>query len=67
MQSNWQDFLTDEAGATAIEYGLIASLVVIAMLVGLTTLGGSTDGMWGKVSTKIGEALQSSPESSPAN
>ena len=38
-----------ERGATAIEYGLIAALIVVVMIGGLKTLGGSTNGMWGKV------------------
>lgn len=32
-------FLKNDSGATAIEYGLIASLVSVGMLVGLTDLG----------------------------
>mgnify|MGYP001765595950 CR=1 FL=1 len=32
-------FLKDESGATAIEYGLIASLVAIAIISGAGTLG----------------------------
>ena len=32
-------FLKDESGATAIEYGLIASLVALAIIAGATTLG----------------------------
>jgi len=32
-------FLKDESGATAIEYGLIASLVAVAIITGATTLG----------------------------
>ncbi len=39
-------------GATAIEYGLIAALIVIAMMAGLKTLGGGSGGMW----TKVGDA-----------
>lgn len=38
-----------ERGATAIEYGLIAALIVVAMIGGLKSLGGGTNGMWGKV------------------
>ena len=34
-----RNFLKDESGATAIEYGLIASIVSVGMLVGLTDLG----------------------------
>ena len=37
----------DERGATAIEYGLIAALIVIAMMTGLQSLGGGVGGMWG--------------------
>jgi pilus assembly protein Flp/PilA len=32
-------FLNDESGATAIEYGLIAALVAVAAITGMTTLG----------------------------
>ncbi len=41
---------TDNRGATAIEYGLIAALIVIAMIGGLKTLGGGAGGMWTKIS-----------------
>jgi pilus assembly protein Flp/PilA len=34
-------FLKDEAGATAIEYGLIAALVGVVIITGLTLLGPS--------------------------
>jgi len=40
----------DQRGATAIEYGLIAALIVIAMMSGLSSLGGGVGGMWGKLS-----------------
>ena len=39
----------DVRGATAIEYGLIAALIVIAMMTGLQSLGGGVGGMWGKL------------------
>ena len=31
--------LKDESGATAIEYGLIASLIAVAIIAGASTLG----------------------------
>lgn len=34
-------FLKDESGATAIEYGLIAALISVALVAGATTLGNS--------------------------
>jgi pilus assembly protein Flp/PilA len=39
----------DQRGATAIEYGLIAALIIITMMSGLIALGGGTNGMWGKI------------------
>jgi pilus assembly protein Flp/PilA len=38
----------DQRGATAIEYGLIAALIVISMMAGLQSLGGGVGGMWGR-------------------
>ena len=40
-----------QRGATAIEYGLIAALIVIAMMGGLKALGGGANGMWGKLNS----------------
>lgn len=34
-------FLKDEEGVTAIEYGLIAALVAVALIAGATLLGGN--------------------------
>ena len=44
-------------GATAIEYGLILSLVVLALIGGITAVGGSTHGMWGNISGQV-EAIE---------
>ena len=43
----------DERGATAIEYGLIVSLVVVAMIGALTLLANTTTGMWNNVSNTV--------------
>ena len=40
MKSILKRVFADESGATAIEYGLIAALIVIAMMTGLQSLGG---------------------------
>ena len=42
----------DQRGATAIEYGLIAALIVIGMMSGLQTLGGGSGQMWGNLAAK---------------
>lgn len=39
MKTIMKRFAADESGATAIEYGLIASLVAVAIITALTTLG----------------------------
>ena len=39
-------FIRDEEGVTAIEYGLIASLVAVAIVIGATALGGNLDTMF---------------------
>jgi pilus assembly protein Flp/PilA len=43
----------DRRGATAIEYGLIAALIVIAMMGGLASMGGGVGGMWGKILSNV--------------
>ena len=43
----------DQRGATAIEYGLIAALIVVAMMGGLQAMGGGVGGMWGKILSNV--------------
>lgn len=43
-------------GATAVEYGLILALVVLAMMSALIGLADTTTGMWTNVSTAVQEA-----------
>ena len=43
----------DKRGATAIEYGLICALIVVAAMGGLTALGGSSATGWGKLQTQV--------------
>ena len=46
----------DRRGATAIEYGLIVSLIVIAMIASLKGVANQTSGMWNHVNTSVTEA-----------
>ena len=39
MQNLFTRFIEDESGATAIEYGLIAALISIAMIAGAKNIG----------------------------
>lgn len=48
-----QRFANDRRAATAIEYGLIVSLVVIAMIGAFTQVADVTTALWGNISTKV--------------
>ncbi len=49
-------FLRDESGATAIEYGLIAALIALAIMVGAGALGNSINNQF----MAIGSTLENS-------
>lgn len=42
-------FMRDEDGVTAIEYGLIAALIALAIIVGATALGGGLNTLFQKI------------------
>ena len=46
-------FLTDDSGATAIEYALIASLIAVAIIGTLTTEAASLNNVFSEVSTAL--------------
>lgn len=46
-------FLKDESGATAIEYGLIAALISVAIITAATTLGSNIATTFTNVGTSI--------------
>ena len=46
-------FLKDETGATAIEYGLIAALIAVAIIAGATTVGTNLGTMFTTVAGKL--------------
>lgn len=48
--------LSDESGATAIEYGLIAALVSVAAIVALQALGGSLNNIFGTIADELDSA-----------
>jgi pilus assembly protein Flp/PilA len=48
-----QKFVNDEAGATAIEYALIASLIAIALVTILTSLGSRLSSEFSEVSSAL--------------
>ncbi|MCP4182979.1 MAG: Flp family type IVb pilin [Hyphomicrobiales bacterium] len=46
-------FLKNESGATAIEYGLIAALISVAIIGGATALGTSINATFGEIGEKL--------------
>lgn len=46
-------FLKDESGATAIEYGLIAALIAVAIIGGVTALGTQAEATFQEVATEM--------------
>ncbi|MCH4548649.1 Flp family type IVb pilin [Rhizobium leguminosarum bv. viciae] len=59
MTKLFSRFLKDESGATAIEYGLIAALISVALITGATTLGNNIGNTFTTLSTKMGSASTS--------
>ena len=51
--TKFAQFLKDESGATAIEYGLIASLIAIAIIAGATALGTTLNDSFNFIKSKI--------------
>jgi len=54
--SMFNHFLRDERGATAIEYGLIAAGISVAIIAVVNTLGGQLSNTFSNVSTQMGTA-----------
>ncbi len=46
-------FANDESGATAIEYGLIASGIAVAIIVAVQSIGTKLDTMFDAIGSKI--------------
>ncbi|TIP23403.1 MAG: Flp family type IVb pilin [Mesorhizobium sp.] len=46
-------FVKDESGATAIEYGLIAALIALAIMIGATSLGDALNAKFSLIATEV--------------
>jgi pilus assembly protein Flp/PilA len=49
-------FIADESGATAIEYGLIAALIALAIMVGAGAVGNSLDAKFNLIASTLNTA-----------
>jgi len=62
MQNLVTRFIKDESGATAIEYGLIAALISVALIAGAKAIGTNLDSKFKAVSTAVsGAAVNTTP------
>ena len=50
---NLCNFLRNKSGATAIEYGLIAALIAVAVIGGVTQLGTNANSTFTTISAKM--------------
>jgi pilus assembly protein Flp/PilA len=53
LKPKFLNFLSDESGATAIEYGLIAAGIAIAIITAVNGTGSALSSMFSTVSTSL--------------
>ncbi len=56
MHNQLRRFAQDESGATAIEYGLIAALIAVAIIAALNSLSGNLKNVFNYVGTQLSTA-----------
>ena len=64
MRNFIKRLLSEERGATAIEYGLIAGLIAVVIIGALTVTGTSLKSVFENVSNKLGEVAGGSSSGS---
>ncbi|HEX8625044.1 MAG TPA: Flp family type IVb pilin [Allosphingosinicella sp.] len=53
MRLFFAKLIRDSKAASAVEYGLICALIVLAMIAALNSVAGNTIGMWNNVSETV--------------
>ena len=66
MRNFIKRLLSEERGATAIEYGLIAGLIAVVIIGALTLTGTSLQSVFENVSDKLGEVAGDSGGAAPS-
>jgi pilus assembly protein Flp/PilA len=56
MKNLFVRFVDDKSGATAIEYGLIAALVSVAIITAVTTMGTNLTATFDAIAVALGSA-----------
>ena len=55
-----KSFVTNQSGATAIEYGLIAALIAVAAIGAMSSLGNGLKSTFGKTANELNNAVATS-------
>ena len=53
MSAKLRKFLSNESGATAIEYGLLAGLIAVVIIAGVTLAGDNLSTLFNSVATSL--------------
>jgi pilus assembly protein Flp/PilA len=53
MRAILKSFIANERGATAIEYGLIAALIAVVIITGLTSVGTNLNADFASIATSL--------------
>ena len=56
-----KQFIKDEEGVTAIEYGLIAALIAIVIITAVALIGNNLNKVFTCIATKLGNAAAACP------
>ncbi len=54
-------FIADEHGANAIEYGLLAALIAVAIIVGAALLGTNLNNLFNNIAGRINVVVPAAP------
>jgi pilus assembly protein Flp/PilA len=49
-------FFKEEEGVTAIEYGVIAALIIVACIIAITAAGDALAALWDRITLALGAA-----------
>ena len=53
LTKTWREFSSDTRGVTALEYGLLAGLIAVALIGVLTTFSTDLANLFGKVDSQV--------------
>lgn len=57
MRQRFRELIDDHRGATAVEYCLIAALMMLVVLGAMSSVADRTDAMWDHVSSTVSAAV----------